>query len=155
LPQEHGGGAGAITQNGDPPYAVDNLRVRVHWKKDPILALSNLRAPGKIANVFAVESFVDELAADAGLDPVAFRLGKLTDPRAVEVIPRVARAINWQPRPSPNPVRQGRMLAGRGIAYMRYKQAENYVAIAMDVAVDITTGRISVRRAVCAHDCGL
>jgi CO/xanthine dehydrogenase Mo-binding subunit len=59
--------------------------------------------------------------------------------------------IGWEARPSPGP-RSGN---GRGIAYMRYKQAENYVAIAMDVAVDRATGKITVRRVTCAHDCGL
>jgi CO/xanthine dehydrogenase Mo-binding subunit len=156
IPQEHGQGAGAITQNGDPPYQADNVRVRVHWRKDSVLQLSNLRAPGKIANVFAVESFTDELAAAAGVDPVVFRLSKLTDPRAVEVLTRAARAVGWQARTSPNPqARQGNLLVGRGIAYMRYKQAENYVATAIEVAVDSSSGRINVRRVVCAHDCGL
>ena len=129
LAQEHGQGAGAITQNGDPPYQADNVRVLVHWPKEPPLQLSNLRAPGKIANVFAVESFTDELAAAAGADPVAFRLSKLTDPRAIEVLTRAAQAVGWQARTSPNPqARQGNLMVGRGVAYMRYKQAENYVA---------------------------
>ena len=156
LAQEHGAGAGAITQNGDPPYQADSVRVLVHWTKDAPLQLSNLRAPGKIANVFAVESFTDELAAAAGADPIAFRLERLTDPRAIEVITRTAQAIGWQTRRSPNPrAMAGGLLEGRGAAYMRYKQAENYVAMAMDVAVDPVTGRIRVRRVVCAHDCGL
>ena len=47
------------------------------------------------------------------------------------------------------------MLVGRGIAYVRYKQTENYVAMAMEVAVDPASGRIDVRRVACAHDCGL
>ena len=66
LAQDHGQGAGAITQNGDPPYQADTVRVTAHWMKDTPLQLSNLRAPGKIANVFAVEGFTDELAAEAG-----------------------------------------------------------------------------------------
>jgi len=156
LQQEHGQGAGAITQNGDPPYEADNVRVLVHWVKDAPLHLSNLRAPGKIANVFAVESFTDELAAAAGVDPVAFRLARLTDPRAIAAITRAAQAFGWQARPSGNPqARQGGALTGRGIAYMRYKQSENYVAMAMEVAVDEATGRITVKRVTCAHDCGL
>jgi CO/xanthine dehydrogenase Mo-binding subunit len=156
LMQDHGQGAGAITQNGDPPYEADSVRVLVHWLKETPLQLSNLRAPGKIANVFAVESFTDELAAAASVDPIAFRLARLKDPRAIDVINRTAQAFGWQPRPSPNPqARQGRMLVGRGLAYMRYKQAENYVAIAMEVAVDPATGRVDIRRVVCAHDCGL
>src|SRR5262245_34852073 len=72
IPQPHGRGAGQISQNGDPPYAASNVKVVVHWLKETPLRLSNLRAPGKIANVFAVESFTDELAAAAGIDPVEF-----------------------------------------------------------------------------------
>ena len=155
LAQEHGQGAGAITQNGDPPYACANARVLVHWVKETPLQLSNLRAPGKIANVFAVESFTDELAAAANADPIAFRLARLTDPRAIEVIRRTAQRFNWETRPSPRPRQAAGPLTGRGVAYMRYKQAENYVAIAMEVEVDPQSGRIAVSRVVCAHDCGL
>jgi CO/xanthine dehydrogenase Mo-binding subunit len=156
LAQEHGQGAGAITQNGDPPYACANARVLVHWAKETPLQLSNLRAPGKIANVFAVESFTDELAAAANADSIAFRLARLTDARAIEVIRRTAERFNWDARPSPRRQRQsGGPLIGRGLAYMRYKQAENYVAMAMEVGVDPQSGRITVSRVVCAHDCGL
>jgi len=156
IPQEHGTGSGAITQNGDPPYAADNVRVVAHLIKETPLQLSNLRAPGKIANVFAVEGFTDELAQAAGVDPVEFRLKRLTDPRAIDVITRTASAFKWDTRTSPNPrATQGNLLVGRGIAYMRYKQSENYVAIAMEVAVNPASGNIQVRRVTCAHDCGL
>jgi nicotinate dehydrogenase subunit B len=151
MQQTHGQGAGLMTLNLDPPYPVPNLRVVSHHLKDTPLRLSNLRAPGKVANVFAVESFADELAHAAGADPVAFRLRTLTDPRAIEVLKRTASMMDWSPRTSPNPY-NGK---GRGIAYMRYKQAENYVAIGMDVEVDKATGKITVRRVKCAHDCGL
>jgi CO/xanthine dehydrogenase Mo-binding subunit len=156
MQQEHGTGSGAITQNGDPPYAVENVRVVAHLIKDTPLQLSNLRAPGKIANVFAVEGFTDELAAAAGADPVEFRLKRLSDPRAIDAITRTASAFRWDARTSPNPrAKQGNVLVGRGIAYMRYKQMENYVAMAMEVAVNPSTGQIQVRRVTCAHDCGL
>ena len=156
LQQEHGTGSGAITQNGEPPYAVDNVRVVAHLIKDTPLQLSNLRAPGKIANVFAVEGFTDEIAAAQRVDAVEFRLKRLSDPRAVDAITRTAAAFKWDSRPSPNPrARQGNLLVGRGIAYMRYKQMENYVAMAMEVAVNAATGQIQVRRVTCAHDCGL
>src|SRR5262249_51596614 len=146
LPQDHGQGAGAITQNGDPPYDTGAVRVLVHWTKDTPLQLSNLRAPGKIANVFAVESFTDELAAAAKIDPVAFRRARLSDPRALDAWKKAAATFGWTPRPSPNPqAMQGGLLVGRGIAYMRYKQAENYIAMAMEVAVDASSGRITVR----------
>jgi len=156
MSQTHGQGAGLMTLNLDPPYPVPNLRVVSHHLKDTPLRLSNLRAPGKIANIFAVESFTDELAAAAGMDPVAFRLRGLTDPRAVEVLQRAVGMMDWQTRPSPNPhAAEGDVLVGRGMAYMRYKQAENYVALGIAVAVNKATGKITVRRVVCAHDCGL
>jgi nicotinate dehydrogenase subunit B len=156
ISQDHGQGAGLMTMNGDPPYASPNTHVVVHYLADSALRISNLRAPGKIANVFAVESFTDELAAAAGADPVEFRLRALSDPRGVEVIKRAADMIGWQARPSPNPrAAQGNLLVGRGIAFMHYKQIENYVALAMEVAVDRASGRIEVRRITCAHDCGL
>ena len=155
MSQGHGQNAGLMTMNADPPYAVPNVRVVSHALKETPLRLSNLRAPGKIANVFAVESFIDELAAAAGIDPVALRRRGLSDPRALAVLDRAAAMMEWKERPSPNPQTQsGGLRIGRGIAYMRYKQAENYVAMAMDVAVD-GQGRILVRRVVCAHDCGL
>jgi CO/xanthine dehydrogenase Mo-binding subunit len=146
------------TQNLDPPYAMPHLRVTSRLLSNTPIRLSNLRAPLKIGNVFAVESFTDELAAAARMDAVAFRRQGLTDPRALAVIDRAAAMIGWQPRPSPSPAsagRRGGSLAGRGIAYMRYKQAENYVAIAMEVSVDAASGRITVQRIACAHDCGL
>ena len=161
LAQEHGTGSGAITQNGDPPYACPNVRVVAHLIKDTPLQLSNLRAPGKIANVFAVEGFTDEIAAAERVDAVEFRLKRLSDPRAIEAITRTTAAFKWDARPSPNPASPStslgasNLLVGRGIAYMRYKQMENYVAIAMEVAVNPSTGQIQVRRVTCAHDCGM
>jgi len=156
MQQTHGQGAGLMTLNLDPPYPVPNLRVVSHHLKDTPLRLSNLRAPGKIANIFAVEGFADELAAAAGMDAVAFRLRGLTDPRAIDVLNRTAGMMDWQSRVSPNPhAAEGDVLIGRGIAYMRYKQAENYVGIGITLAVNKATGRIAVRRVVCAHDCGL
>ena len=156
ITQPHGQGAGLMSQNGDPPYAASNVRVVVHYLKGTPLRPSNLRAPGKVANVFAVESFTDELAAAAGVDAVEFRLRGLADPRALDVIKRAAEMIGWEGRPSPNRrTINGNVLTGRGFAYARYKQAENYVAIAMEVAVDRNTGKINVRRIACAHDGGL
>ena len=156
IPQAHGQGSGAISQNGDPPYAAENVRVVAHWLKQTPLRPSNLRAPGKIANVFAVEGFVDEMAAAMGVDAVEYRLRGLSDPRAIDVIKRAAQMIGWQTRPSPMPrPAQGGLLVGRGFAYMRYKQAENYVATAMEVAVEPETAKVTVRRVTCAHDCGL
>jgi nicotinate dehydrogenase subunit B len=142
---------GLISQNGDPPYAVENQEVVVHWVKTSPLRPSNLRAPGKVANCFAVESFTDMLAAAARRDPVEFRLQGLTDARGIEVIRRAAATIGWQSRPSPA-TDAG---VGRGFAYIHYKHNESYVAIAMEAGVDKASGAIRVRRIACAHDCGL
>ena len=156
LAQDSGRDAAAIYENGDPSYTVDHVRVTAHWLRDTPLNPSNLRAPGKPGNVFAVESFTDEIAAATGIDPLTFRQQRLTDPRAIDAISRAATAFGWERRPSPNPQRtQRELLVGRGMAYTRYKQAENYVAMFMDVAVDPSSGAIAVRRVVCAHDCGL
>ena len=156
IPQDSGRDAAAVFENGDPPYLVDHVRVLTHWMRDTPLNPSNLRAPGKPANVFAVESFTDEIAATLRADALEFRTARLTDPRALEVLTRAAAAFGWQRRPSPStagPVKGA--LVGRGVAYTRYKQAENYVATFIEVAVDPESGAIAVRRVVCAHDCGL
>jgi len=143
---------GLISQNGDPPYAVPHQEVVVHWLKGAPLRPSNFRAPGKVANCFAVESFTDMLAAAAQRDPVEFRLQALTDPRAIEVIRRTAALIGWQPRGAATPHATG---SGRGFAYIHYKHNESYVAVAMEADVDKSSGAIRVRRVACAHDCGL
>ncbi|HET9340002.1 MAG TPA: molybdopterin cofactor-binding domain-containing protein, partial [Casimicrobiaceae bacterium] len=150
MPQTPGISTGLISQNGNPPYAVAHQDVVVHWLKDAPLRPSNLRAPGKIANGFAVESFTDELAAAAGRDALEFRLAGLSDPRGIEVVKRAAALIDWRARPSPGPGG-----VGRGMAYLHYKNNETYVAMAMEVDVDRTSGAIRVRRVACAHDCGL
>jgi CO/xanthine dehydrogenase Mo-binding subunit len=154
IAQSSGISTGLISQNGNPPYAVPHQEVQVHWLKTAPLRPSNLRAPGKIANSFAVESFTDELAAAARRDPVEFRLQALSDPRGIEVIRRAAATFGWQPRPSPSAANEPRM-TGRGFAYVHYKHNETYVAMALETEVDRSSGAIRVRRVACAHDCGL
>ena len=156
IPQTPGRSTGLIYQNIDPPYAMPNLNAVVHWVADAPLRTSPLRAPGKIANTFAVESFTDEIAALARIDPLEFRLRRLSDPRGVEVLKRVAARMGWQPRPSPRPMdRRAAVLAGRGLAYVHYKHEETIVAMGMEVTVERATGRIRVTRVVASQDCGL
>ena len=156
LPQTQGRATGLIHQNVDPPYAMPNLNAVVHWVADAPLRTSPLRAPGKIANTFAVESFTDEIAALARVDPLEFRLRRLANPRGLEVLRRVAARMGWQPRPSPGPgSRNAAVLTGRGLAYVHYKHDETIVAMGMDVTVERATGRIRVTRVVAAQDCGL
>ena len=154
LDQVRGLNAGLISQNGDPPYAADSIQVLVHWLKEAPLRPAPLRSPGKPANAFAVESFMDELAAAARVDPVEFRLRGLNDPRGIQVIRRTAALMQWQSRPSPGPDKDAPIAHGRGIAYVHYKHDETYVAMGMDVAVERATGKIKVERVACAHDCG-
>jgi CO/xanthine dehydrogenase Mo-binding subunit len=145
---------GAIHQNADPPYGADNVQVLVHWLKDAPLRPAPIRSPGKPANCFAVESFTDELAAAAGIDPVEFRLRGLDDKRGIEVIRRAAALMNWRSRPSPGANRSAAVAHGRGFAYVHYKHSESHVAMGIEVAVERASGRIKVERVACAFDCG-
>ena len=149
-----GQSAGLTSLNADPPYAIANMRADIRWLATTPLRPSNLRAPGKIGNVFAVESFVDELAAAAGADPLAFRLRQLRDQRGRDVMERLGKMMAWAPRTASSPG-GGAVLNGRGIAYVHYKQRENYIAMGMEVAVDRSTGTVRILRVACAHDCGL
>lgn len=150
IAQPAGQSVGLISQNADPPYAAPHQSVYVHWHATAPLRPSNIRAPGKVANSFAVESITDELAVLAKQDAVEFRLQGLSDPRGIEVLKRVAKLIGWQPRVAP-----ARTGVGRGVAYVHYKHNETYVAIAMEAAVNAKTGAIRVQRVACAHDCGM
>ena len=151
IPQQQGISTGLISQNAHPPYAHSHVAVKVNWLKDSPLRPSNIRAPGKIANSFAVESFVDELAAKYQHDPLSLRLNGLKDPRGIAVCKKVADLMKWQPRPSPS--KQGNK--GRGFSYVHYKFNETYVAIGMEVEVDNKAYTVQVKKVYCAHDCGL
>ena len=156
IAQPQGMSSGQMAGNADPPYGFPAIRATAHWLKSTPLRTSNLRAPGKIGNVFAVECFTDELAAAAGADPVEFRMRWLKHPRAVTVMERVAAAMNWQTRPSPGAIdANAALLKGRGIAYCNYKQNENFIAMGMEITLERASGAIRVTRVVCAHDCGL
>jgi nicotinate dehydrogenase subunit B len=152
-------GAGGGDRNARHSYHIPNNRVAVRWLRTSVLRPSAMRGLGAPANVFAIESFMDELAVTAGADPVEFRLRHLTDPRAVAVVKRVAELAQWQSRPvsaSP-PATKSRTgtASGRGIAFAQYETAYTYVATVVDVEVERHTGAIRVRRAWVAHDCGL
>jgi CO/xanthine dehydrogenase Mo-binding subunit len=149
-----GQAAGLTSLNTDPPYAIANMRADIKWLATTPLRPANLRAPGKIGNVFAVEGFFDELAAAAGVDPLAYRLRQLRDARGRAVLERVGAMMAWTPRATPA-TGSDDVMHGRGIAYVHYKQAENYVAMGMEVAVERATGAVRVLRVACAHDCGL
>jgi nicotinate dehydrogenase subunit B len=144
IPQPAGGG----DRNAVPLYDFPNQRVVNHLITGMPLRVSALRTLGANANVFAIESFIDELAAAAGEDPVAFRLAHLGDPRARAVIDTAARKAGWKAADKSD----GRH--GRGIGFAKYKNLATYVAIVAEVEVDRKTGQIRVLRAFAAADAG-
>jgi CO/xanthine dehydrogenase Mo-binding subunit len=156
IPQPSGGG----DRNAVPLYAFPRHKVTNHLLLKPPIRTSALRTLGAYANVFAAESFLDELAGAAGADPVAFRLAHLEDARGRAVIEQVARMANWQPAPAVDtrdarrPVGAG-PLRGRGIGFARYKNLAVYCAVIADVLVDPASGAVRVTQAWAAADAGL
>ncbi|HEY7908429.1 MAG TPA: molybdopterin cofactor-binding domain-containing protein, partial [Thermomicrobiales bacterium] len=143
-------------RNAPTNYTFKNNRVVAHWLASSPLRPSALRSLGAIANTFANESFMDELAVAAGSDPVAFRLRHLNDARATAVVQKVADLAGWQSRPSPGPDASGSGMAnGRGMAFIRYENNLAYCAAVAEVAVDRGSGQVQVKRVSVAHDCGL
>ncbi len=132
-----------------PLYDFPRQRVTNHLIKEMPLRVSALRTLGAYANVFASESFMDELAAAAGADPVAFRLAHLKDLRAKAVIEAVAKKAGWKDGAKAG---EGRAL---GIGFAKYKNLSSYVAVIAEVEVDRATGVVRVPRAYAAVDSGL
>ena len=138
---------GGIHRNADPLYAFPRRRIVKHFVPDSPLRHSALRSLGAFSNIFASESFVDEVAAAAQIDPVAFRLRYLTDPRARDVVATAAERAGWRAEPRP----AGR---GQGIAFSRYKNTMIYSAVVVEATVDPESGVVHVERAVAAADAG-
>jgi len=140
---------GAGDRNIIPLYQAPNMRLLYHFLPHQALRVSALRGLGAYANVFAIESFMDELAMAAGADPVEFRLRHLEDTRAMDVIRKTADAFGWRADAKPP---RGR---GHGFAFSRYKNLGAYCAVAVELDVEHETGRVRLRRAVSACDSGL
>lgn len=143
VPDSNGGGA---TRNADPLYDIAAKRIIHHLIPETPIRTSALRGLGAMPNVFAIESFIDELAEKAGKDPVAYRLEFLTDPRARGVIEHVAEMAKWK---AGLPAGTGR---GRGIGFSRYKNRAAYSAVIVELEVDET---IRLREVWCSTDAGL
>ena len=111
-----------------------------------------MRSPGQYQITFGMESFADELAAAANMDPVQFRLKYLTDPRMVQVLKAAAVRSNWQTRPSTVGLKTGDVLKGRGIAISL--RDGTYNATVASVEVDTKTGKVRVKNLVAVQDCG-
>jgi len=141
IPMPEGGG----DRNANPLYAIPNASGIYHFIEQAPVRVSALRGLGAHMNVFAIESFMDELAVAAGADPVDFRLIHLQDPRARAVIEAAADRFGWKRHASGS---------GRGFAFARYKNLGAYCALALEIAVDRDSGAIDVRRVSAAVDSG-
>ena len=144
---------GGIHRNATPPYAFPEIRIVKHLVHDLPLRVSALRTLGAYANVFAAESFIDELAHEAGADPLDFRRRHLEDLRTRAVLDAAAERFGWATRPRDGTGAEAGSGAGRGIAVARYKNVKSYCAVAVEVEVG-EDAEIHLRRAVVAVDAG-
>ncbi|MEN3284795.1 MAG: nicotinate dehydrogenase subunit [Solirubrobacteraceae bacterium] len=138
---------GGIHRNATPIYALPSRRVVKHFVEAMPLRTSSLRALGAHLNVFAIESMMDELASAAGVDPLDFRLAHLEDARARAVLVAAAQRGGWRRRDD----RDG---AGMGLGFARYKNAEAYAAVLVELRVDDATAAVVLERVVIAADAG-
>ncbi|HEY1475844.1 MAG TPA: molybdopterin cofactor-binding domain-containing protein [Pseudolabrys sp.] len=143
VPEANGGGA---TRNGEPLYDIGAKRMLHHLITEAPVRTSSFRSLGAMANVFAIECCIDELAARAGQDPVDYRLSITADKRARAVIEKVAAMARWDARA------QGGTGHGRGIAFARYKNRAAYSAVVVELDVD---EEIRLSHVWCATDAGL
>ncbi|MGF6701157.1 nicotinate dehydrogenase subunit B [Paraburkholderia sp. MM5496-R1] len=147
-----------------PPYDYRSMRI-VCDDTPPIVRAAWLRGVSALPNTFAHESFIDELAEQAGVDPVEFRLRHLTDPRAIDLVKAVAAKAGWEPREPAFRTRgeddeDGNIARGRGIAYARYVHSKfpgfgaAWSAWVAEVEVDRNSGELAVTRVVVGQDTG-
>ena len=136
---------GGSHRNAIPIYEFPSQKITNHLIPDPPLRASALRGLGSQANVFAIESFMDELAEAAAVDPIEFRLRHLTDPRGRAVIEKVAAMANWKTN------HQTAGNQGRGIGFARYKNGAGYMAMIAEVELAET---LRVNRVWSAVDVG-
>lgn len=143
-----------------PPYRIPHKRITVH-DMAPIVRAAWMRGVSALPNTFAHESFIDEMAHEAGEDPVAFRLRHIEDPRAADLIRRTTEAAGWDSHEKPRLRREGRMAYGTGFAYATYVHgtfpgtAAAAAAWICDVAVDMESGEVTLTRVFVGQDQGL
>jgi CO/xanthine dehydrogenase Mo-binding subunit len=144
-PQQSGGAHNGKHRNQDPLYTFPNRRIVKHMVEGLPLRVSALRALGAYGNVFALESFIDEMAEEAGVNPVEFRLRNLEDERAKAVVKAAADLLYAGPE-----LKDG---VGRGIAFAQYKNCKAYAAVGIELEVT-EDAEIKLLRAVTAADAG-
>lgn len=140
--------AGGGDRNAIPLYDFARQHVVNHMVVPMPVRVSALRTLGAYANVWAIESFLDELAVLAQADPVAFRIAHLKDDRARAVIEKVAAMAGWRAG------EKGGTGRGRGVGFARYKNLACYVAVIAEVEVDRTSGLVRVPQLHAAVDAG-
>src|SRR5208282_6041314 len=133
---------------------IKSEKVLTHVVESPFWT-GPLRSPSRLQNTFAHESFMDELAAKAQVDPVEFRLRHLHDERVIDVLKGAAKLANWETRPSPKPGnKKTGVVTGRGVACVAYEGDNGYTGIVVEADVNQDTGKVSVRRIWVAIDAG-
>ena len=143
-----------------PSYDYENMRLTA-YDMPPIIRASWLRGVSAMPNVFAHESYIDELADEAGVDPVEFRLAHINDERAASLVRATAERAGWTARTAPRGSAEGEILRGRGFAQARYVHGNwpgvgaAWAAWVADVAVNRTTGEVTVSRVVVGQDTGM
>jgi nicotinate dehydrogenase subunit B len=143
-----------------PSYDYENMRITA-YDMPPIARAAWLRGVSALPNVFAHESFIDELAHEAGEDPVAFRLRHLDDPRAAELVRATAKRAGWEAHIGPQEQQSAEIVRGRGFAQARYVHGDwpgigaAWSAWVADVAVNRATGEVTVTRVVVGQDTGM
>jgi CO/xanthine dehydrogenase Mo-binding subunit len=147
VPEAAGGGA---TRNGEPLYDIAAKRIIHHLVPETPRRTSALRSLGAMPNIFALESFIDELAERAKQDPVRYRLARLSDPRARRVIERVAAMANWDE--AERHADRGPAHGAKGLGFAQYKNRAAYAAVIVELEVDES---IRLIRVWCATDAGL
>ena len=146
--------AGNVGGRDQGTGTVKSERVLTHTIESPFWT-GPLRSPNRLQNTFAHECFLDELAAHTKADPVEYRLRHLRDPRLIAVVKQVAKAANWEVRPSPKPAaRKTGVVTGRGMASVLYEGDNGYSALVAEVEVNQDTGSVVVKRFVVCNDVG-
>jgi len=143
-----------MTSNTAISYTFPNVKTVAHLLAETPFRWSWIRSPARLQNTFANESFVDELAALVGADPLDFRLSHLNDARGAELLRRLATLAHWEKRPSPLSPAQSDVMVGRGVSYAKDFPSPTYVGAVAEVEVDRRNGDIRVQRFFLAHDCG-